>query len=230
MKKLFALAPRCSLWPLVLPGAAAGQEEHQKPPPSRRRPCSRARSAPSGADGAYTDRKFGKAQLVDNRKRDKLSVHLRRLAPSTRYTFALYSVAKGSRALPRGRSGGTQETAFPPRTKRTNKAGEPEREPALEDASRPTAGRRYFVLVSGPRPWRAPSSTASAGRAASRMARIRASRTGSAVHAPKPRLAQHPAPRTSIAHKPPAQPGMPPKRRTAGNRGGRQGAGSTAAL
>ena len=32
---------------------------------------------------------------VDNRKRDKLSVHLRRLAPRTTYTFALYSVAKG---------------------------------------------------------------------------------------------------------------------------------------
>ena len=76
-----------------------------------------------GADGAYTDRKFGKAQLVDNRKRDKLSVHLRRLAPRTTYTFALYSVAKGQPRCEEGASGGTQETAFPPKSKRTNRHG-----------------------------------------------------------------------------------------------------------
>ncbi len=43
-----------------------------------------------GADGDYVTGKFGKAHLVDTR-RDSLSVHVRRLAPRTKYVFRLQS-------------------------------------------------------------------------------------------------------------------------------------------
>jgi len=43
----------------------------------------------AGADGDYVTGKFGKAQLVDGRRNDKLSVHVRRLAPRTNYVFRL---------------------------------------------------------------------------------------------------------------------------------------------
>jgi hypothetical protein len=100
-----------------------------------------------GADGAYTHRKFGKAQLVDNKKRDKLSVHLRRLAPKTEYTFGLYSVPKGTPRCREGASGGTQETAFPPKTKRTNKHGNLNANQRSK-TFKADREKRYFVLVS----------------------------------------------------------------------------------
>ena len=43
-----------------------------------------------GADGDYVTGKFGRAHLVDSR-RDSLSVHVRRLAPRTKYVFRLQS-------------------------------------------------------------------------------------------------------------------------------------------
>ena len=100
-----------------------------------------------GADGAYSDTKFGKAHLVDNRKRDKLSVHLRRLAPRTTYTFALYSIAKGEPRCEQGASGGTQETAFPPKSKQTNARGNLNAKQRSK-TFKADAARRYFVLVS----------------------------------------------------------------------------------
>ena len=100
-----------------------------------------------GADGAYTFKKFGKAQLVDNRKRDKLSVHLRRLAPKTLYTFALYSVPKGTPRCREGASGGTQETAFPPKSKKTNKRGNLNAKQKSK-TFKTDRKKRYFVLVS----------------------------------------------------------------------------------
>jgi hypothetical protein len=55
-----------------------------------------------GADGDYTTGKFGKAHLVDAR-RDSLSVHLRRLAPRTKYVFRLQS----GQTCQEGAEGGT---------------------------------------------------------------------------------------------------------------------------
>jgi hypothetical protein len=57
-----------------------------------------------GADGMYTTDTFGKAQLVDGRRNDSLSVHVRRLGRSTSYVFRLQS---GSSACAAGAPGGT---------------------------------------------------------------------------------------------------------------------------
>jgi hypothetical protein len=128
---------------LVLPGAATAKKHHKH---HHKTTVLKGSFKAIGADGAYTFKKFGKAQLVDNRKRDKLSVHLRKLAPKTEYTFALYSVPKGTPRCREDAPGGTQETAFPPKTKSTNKRGNLN---AKQKSKTFKADRkkRYFVLV-----------------------------------------------------------------------------------
>jgi len=145
MKRFLALFALLSL-ALALPAAAPAKKKRHKHPHHRTTVLKGAFEA-IGADGAYTDKKFGKAQLVDNRKRDKLSVHVRRLAPRRAYTFALYSVAKGQPRCDEGASGGTQETAFPPKTKTTNKRGHLNAKQRSK-TFKVNRARRYFVLVS----------------------------------------------------------------------------------
>ena len=142
MKRFLALFALLSL-ALALPAAAPAKKKHAS---HHRTTVLKGSFRAIGADGAYTHRKFGKAQLVDNRKRDKLSIHLRRLAPRRTYTFALYSVAKGQPRCQEGASGGTQETAFAPKSKRTNKRGNLNAKQRSKTFKADTA-KRYFVLV-----------------------------------------------------------------------------------
>ncbi|HEX6024229.1 MAG TPA: hypothetical protein VFZ00_19725 [Solirubrobacter sp.] len=60
-----------------------------------------------GADGDYVRGKFGKAHLVDTR-RDSLSVHVRRLAPRTKYVFRLQS----GQTCKEGAAGGTDVSGW----------------------------------------------------------------------------------------------------------------------
>ena len=143
MKRILALLALLSL-ALVLPVAAPAKKSKKS---HQRTTVLKGDFRAVGADGAYTNRRFGKAQLVDNRRRDKLSVHLRHLAPRTLYTFALYSVAKGQPRCQEGASGGTQETAFAPKSKRTNKRGNLNANQRSKTFTA-AAARRYFVLVS----------------------------------------------------------------------------------
>src|SRR4051794_32734399 len=57
-----------------------------------------------GADGSYTRDSFGKAQLVDGKRNDQLSVHVRHLGSRVTYTFRLQSAAT---ACEQGAAGGT---------------------------------------------------------------------------------------------------------------------------
>jgi hypothetical protein len=142
MKRILALLALLSL-ALALPAATSAKKRHKH---HHRTTVLKGSFEAIGADGAYTDKKFGKAHLVDNRKRDKLSVHVRRLAPRTPYTFALYSVPKGQPRCEEGASGGTQETAFPPKTKTTNARGHLNAKQRSKTFKVDRA-RRYFVLV-----------------------------------------------------------------------------------
>jgi hypothetical protein len=78
MKKLIAAAACAAL--VALPATAVA-----KP----RAKVYRGTFQAVGSDGAYTDGKFGKAQLVDGKRNDKLSVHVRHLGARTRYVFRL---------------------------------------------------------------------------------------------------------------------------------------------
>ena len=51
-----------------------------------------------GADGDYVTGKFGKVQLVDGKRNDKLSVHVRRLARKAKYIYRLQSAPKACAA------------------------------------------------------------------------------------------------------------------------------------
>lgn len=78
MRKLIAAAACAAL--AALPAAATA-----KP----RAKVYRGTFQAVGSDGAYTDGKFGKAQLVDGKRNDKLSVHVRHLGGHARYVFRL---------------------------------------------------------------------------------------------------------------------------------------------
>ncbi len=71
-----------------------------------------------GADGDYVTGNFGKVQLVDNKRNDKLSVHIRRVAAKTTYTYKLQEgVCK------EGAAGGTDVAGFKYKPLRTNRKG-----------------------------------------------------------------------------------------------------------
>jgi len=71
-----------------------------------------------GADGDYVTGKFGKAQLVDNKRNDKLSVHVRRVAAKTTYTYKL-QVGTCKESAP----GGTDVPGWTYKPLKTNRKG-----------------------------------------------------------------------------------------------------------
>src|SRR4051812_20804641 len=71
-----------------------------------------------GADGDYVTGNFGKVQLVDGKRNDKLSVHVRRLAAKTKYTYRLQ---QGT--CKEGAPGGTDVPGWKYRPLKTNRKG-----------------------------------------------------------------------------------------------------------
>src|SRR3954453_22160617 len=71
-----------------------------------------------GADGDYVTGNFGKVHLVDNKRNDKLSVHVRRIAAKTTYT---YQLQKG--VCKAGAAGGTAVAGFKYKPLKTNRKG-----------------------------------------------------------------------------------------------------------
>jgi hypothetical protein len=67
----------------------------------------------AGADGNYVTGNFGKVQLTDGKRNDKLSVHVRRLAKRTTYTYR----------IEQGRCGGTAVPGWTYRRLKTNRKG-----------------------------------------------------------------------------------------------------------
>jgi len=145
MKRMLALLALLALALAVPAGALAGKSKKSEGKTKTANYKGSFRAV--GADGAYSDRKFGKAKLQDHRKKDKLHVHVRRLAPRTDYSFALYSAPKGTPVCQEGASGGTQESAFAPKTRKTNSAGNFNAKQRSK-TFKADAAKRYFVLVS----------------------------------------------------------------------------------
>jgi hypothetical protein len=71
-----------------------------------------------GGDGDYVTGNFGKAQLVDGKRNDKLSVHVRRLAKRTTYTYRLQ---QGT--CKEGAPGGTDVPGWKYRPLKTSRKG-----------------------------------------------------------------------------------------------------------
>jgi hypothetical protein len=95
-----------------------------------------------GADGDYVTGNFGKVQLVDNKRNDKLSVHVRRVAARTTYTYKLVAgVCK------EGAAGGTEVGGFKYKPLRTNRNGVGN-STARSKTFTAKRGVRYSVVVS----------------------------------------------------------------------------------
>src|SRR5690349_8157231 len=73
-----------------------------------------------GADGDYVTGSFGKVQLVDGKRNDKLSVHVRHLARNATYLYRLESAPKACAA---DAPGGTPVAGWTAKPLKTNKAG-----------------------------------------------------------------------------------------------------------
>jgi hypothetical protein len=92
-----------------------------------------------GSDGDYVTGNFGKAHLVDGKRNDKLSVHVRRLAKRTTYTFKLQT----------GSCGGAEVTGWtykPLKTSRSRVGNSTARSKTFKVVK----GTKYFVSVYAP--------------------------------------------------------------------------------
>ena len=92
-----------------------------------------------GTDGDYVTGKFGKVHLVDGKRNDKLSVHVRRLAKRTTYTFKLQT----------GSCGGAEVTGWTYRKLKTSRKGVGNSS-ARSKTFKVVKGTKYFVSVYGP--------------------------------------------------------------------------------
>ncbi|MBE2314661.1 hypothetical protein DVA67_001645 [Solirubrobacter sp. CPCC 204708] len=73
-----------------------------------------------GADGDYVTGNFGKVHLVDGKRNDKLSVHVRRLAPRTTYVYRLQSAPSACAA---DAPGGVDVSGWTYRKLKTSRSG-----------------------------------------------------------------------------------------------------------
>ena len=87
MRKLPALLAMAAL--VFVPGGALAAKPKDKKP-SPRAKVYKATLKAVGADAAYTTKRFGRAQLVDGKKNNKVSVHFRGLTPGGTYLWHVH--------------------------------------------------------------------------------------------------------------------------------------------
>ncbi len=135
MNRLIALLAAGSV--LAAPGAALAKH---KAPKSK---VYKGSFEYVGADGDYVTGKFGKVHLVDGKRNDKLSVHVRRLAGRTTYIYRLQSARSACAA---DAPGGTDVAGFKYRKLRTSRSGVGNAK-ARSRTFRVDRSLRYFVGV-----------------------------------------------------------------------------------
>jgi hypothetical protein len=87
MRKLPAVLAVAAM-AFVPAGALAAKPKPKKPSP--RAHVYKAKITAVGADAAYTTKRFGRAQLVDGKKNNKVTVHFRRLTPGGTYLWHVH--------------------------------------------------------------------------------------------------------------------------------------------
>jgi hypothetical protein len=153
MKRVLALFALLALALAAPAGALAKKPDpkkgHKGSPAKVYKGSFRAAGTQADYDG---DRKFGKAQLVDGKKNDKLSVHVRKLAPKTTYAYGLYQTAKGKPVCEAGANTGELVTDFVYKPKKTNSAGNFNTKTRSKTFKSDPSAFSYFVLVSTTKP------------------------------------------------------------------------------
>jgi hypothetical protein len=152
MKRVLALFALLALALAAPAGALAKKPDHKKGHKGSPAKVYKGSFRAVGADGAYSDRKFGKAQLVDGKKNDKLSVHVRKLAPKTTYAYGLYRTAKGDAVCNEDANTGELVTDFTYKPTRTNRAGNFNANTRSKTFRSDPSAFSYFVLVSTTKP------------------------------------------------------------------------------
>ena len=89
MRKLPALLAVAAV-AIAPAGALAAKPKPKAKKPSPRAKVYKATLAPVGADAAYSTKKFGRAQLVDGKKNNKVSIHVRGLTPGGTYLWHVH--------------------------------------------------------------------------------------------------------------------------------------------
>jgi hypothetical protein len=149
MKRVLALLALLALALAVPAGAPAKKPDPKKgnkgSPAKVYKGSFRAAGTQADYDG---DRKFGKAQLVDGKKNDKLSVHVRKLAPKMIYTYGLYRTDKGKPVCEAGADTGVLVSDFVYTPKKTNSAGNFNTKTQSKTFKSNPLADSYFVLVS----------------------------------------------------------------------------------
>ena len=134
MKRLIALLAAGSV--LAAPGAALAKHS----PKSK---VYKGSFEYVGGDGDYVTGKFGKVHLVDGKRSDKLSVHIRRLSPRTTYVYRLQSAPSACAA---DAPGGTDVPGWTYRKLKTSRSGVGNAT-ARSKSFRVDRTKRYFVGV-----------------------------------------------------------------------------------
>ena len=100
---------------------AKGHHKHAKSTPKAK--VFKANIGPVGTDAAYAGIE-GKAQLVDNKRRDKISIHMRGLKPGTTYPWHIHVFADGvTNPCAAGAAQGPIVTAFTYKPLKANSSG-----------------------------------------------------------------------------------------------------------
>ena len=89
MKKLPAIAAVTAL-AFVPAGALAAKPKPKEKKPTPRAKVYKAKIRAVGADAAYVTTRFGRAQLVDGKKNNKVTVHFRHLTPGGTYLWHVH--------------------------------------------------------------------------------------------------------------------------------------------
>jgi len=89
VRKLSAAAVVAAL-AFVPAGALAAKPKPKAKKPSPRAKVYRAKLRPVGADALYTNVRFGRAQLVDGKKNNKVTIHVRHLTPGGTYLWHVH--------------------------------------------------------------------------------------------------------------------------------------------
>jgi hypothetical protein len=152
MKRVMALFALLALALAAPAGALAKKPDHKSGHKGSPAKVYKGSFRAVGADGVYSDRKFGKAQLVDGKKKDKLSVHARKLAPKTTYAYGLYRTAKGDPVCEPDADSGELVSDFVYKPKTTNSAGNFNTKTRAKMFKSDRSVFSYFVLISTTKP------------------------------------------------------------------------------
>jgi hypothetical protein len=113
MRKLPVVLAVASIALVPAGGALGAKAKPKDKKPTPRAKVYKAKLKAFGADAAYTTKRFGRAQLVDGKKNNKVSVHVRRLTPGGTYLWHVHQAKKAGDPCDATQSGVGNPAPYP---------------------------------------------------------------------------------------------------------------------